>query len=61
MMQPPARRDAADVVVKNSIRKEPFIAETVNIHLCDGVSDAENEGSGESPALNLVVKRPRAM
>ena len=58
MMQPPARRDAVPVVVKNSMREEPFLAETVEFHLCDGVSDAENEGSGESPAFNLVVERP---
>jgi hypothetical protein len=41
--------------------KEPFLAKTVDIHLCDGVGDAENEGSGESPAFNLVVERPQVM
>ena len=58
MTQPPAGRDAALVVAKNSIRKKPFFAEAVENHLCAGIGDAENEGSGEAPLFDLVVDRP---
>ena len=61
MTQPPARRDAALVVVKNSIRKKPFLAEAVENHLCAGIGDAENERSGEAPIFDLVVGHPGAL
>lgn len=61
MTQPPDRRDAALVVVKNSIPRKPFVVDVVENHLCAGIGDAENEGSVEAPLFDLVVDRPEVL